>query len=167
MATRATKPIHHSPYESLPVTLPYIIRVDSRFAPSQWETLLQSNAVSHWLGANLESALHNPSTGASFPSISPPLQKALHRTLDSFTVSLHNPNSRQIACRWGCVRWLSVVFKMFKFPPITWTLNPLCLRQSQPIFRPTNHKRMMPVNQPASHVSYPTDSPTATRWQSV
>ena len=33
---------------------------DSRFAPSQWETSLQSNAVPHWLGANLESALtHN------------------------------------------------------------------------------------------------------------
>ena len=32
-------------------------RVDSRLAPSQWETSLQSNAVSHWLGANLESAL--------------------------------------------------------------------------------------------------------------
>ena len=32
-------------------------RVDSRLAPSQWEILLQSNAVSHWLGANLESAL--------------------------------------------------------------------------------------------------------------
>ena len=31
---------------------------DSRFAPSQWETLLQSNTVSHWLGANLESALY-------------------------------------------------------------------------------------------------------------
>ena len=30
-------------------------RADSRFAPSQWETLLQSNRVSHWLGANLES----------------------------------------------------------------------------------------------------------------
>ena len=30
---------------------------DSRLAPSQWETSLQSNAVSHWLGANLESAL--------------------------------------------------------------------------------------------------------------
>ena len=28
-----------------------------RFVPSQWETSLQSNAVSHWLGANLESAL--------------------------------------------------------------------------------------------------------------
>ena len=32
-------------------------RADSRLAPSQWETSLQSNAVSHWLGANLESAL--------------------------------------------------------------------------------------------------------------
>ena len=32
-------------------------RAGSRFAPSQWETPLQSNAVSHWLGANLESAL--------------------------------------------------------------------------------------------------------------
>ena len=27
--------------------------------PSQWETALRSNAVSHWLGANLESALIN------------------------------------------------------------------------------------------------------------
>ena len=33
------------------------IRDDSRLAPIQWETSLQSNAVSHWLGANLESAL--------------------------------------------------------------------------------------------------------------
>ena len=33
-------------------------RADSRFAPSQWETSLQSNTVSHWLGANLESSLH-------------------------------------------------------------------------------------------------------------
>ena len=31
-------------------------RADSRLAPSQWETSLQSNVVSHWLGANLESA---------------------------------------------------------------------------------------------------------------
>ena len=30
-------------------------RTDSRLAPSQWETSLQSNAVSHWLGAKLES----------------------------------------------------------------------------------------------------------------
>ena len=32
-------------------------RADSEFGPSQWETSLQSNAVSHWLGPNLESAL--------------------------------------------------------------------------------------------------------------
>ena len=32
-------------------------RADSRFAPSQWETVLLCNDVSHWLGANLESPL--------------------------------------------------------------------------------------------------------------
>ena len=32
------------------------LRADSRFAPNQWETSLQSNAPSHWLGANLESS---------------------------------------------------------------------------------------------------------------
>ena len=32
-------------------------RADSRFAPSQWEMMLLCNDVSHWLGANLESAL--------------------------------------------------------------------------------------------------------------
>ena len=26
------------------------VRADSRFVPSQWETLLRSNAISHWLG---------------------------------------------------------------------------------------------------------------------
>ena len=33
------------------------LRDDSRLAPSQWETALQSNAVSHWLGVNLEAAM--------------------------------------------------------------------------------------------------------------
>ena len=33
-------------------------RTNSRLAPSQWETSLQSKAISHWLGANLESALY-------------------------------------------------------------------------------------------------------------
>ena len=32
-------------------------RADSWLAPSQWETSFQSNAISHWLGTNLESAL--------------------------------------------------------------------------------------------------------------
>ena len=34
-----------------------ISRANSMFVPSQWEMSVQSNAVSHWLGANLESAL--------------------------------------------------------------------------------------------------------------
>ena len=32
-------------------------KADTRVAPSQWKTSLHSNAVSHWLGTNLESAL--------------------------------------------------------------------------------------------------------------
>ena len=32
-------------------------RADPRFAPSQWETSLLCNDISHWLGASLESAL--------------------------------------------------------------------------------------------------------------
>ena len=35
-----------------------VLSPDYRFPPSQLEMLLQSNTVSHWLGANLESALH-------------------------------------------------------------------------------------------------------------
>ena len=34
----------------------WTIRADSRFAPNQWEKSLQSNAVSHWRGTNLESS---------------------------------------------------------------------------------------------------------------
>ena len=34
-----------------------IVRADSRLAASQWETSLQSNTISHWLGGNLELTL--------------------------------------------------------------------------------------------------------------
>ena len=40
-----------------PVDIPSQTRADSRFTPSQWETALLCNDVSHWLGASLESAL--------------------------------------------------------------------------------------------------------------
>ena len=45
---------------------------DSRLAPSQWETSLQSNAVSHWLGANLESALPAQIARFIWPTWGPP-----------------------------------------------------------------------------------------------
>ena len=44
-------------YLSIATWMVYTCRADSRLAPSQWKTSLQSNTVSHWLGANLESVL--------------------------------------------------------------------------------------------------------------
>ena len=40
-------------------SLIYNIRADTRLPPSQWETSSQCNTMSHWLGANLESALYS------------------------------------------------------------------------------------------------------------
>ena len=45
-----------------------LLRADSRFAPSQWETALPFNGVSRWLDANLESALF---TGVWYMASSP------------------------------------------------------------------------------------------------
>ena len=45
---------HKSDYINVANKAP--IKADSRLASSQWGTSLQSNAVSHWLGANLEPA---------------------------------------------------------------------------------------------------------------
>ena len=39
------------------ISIQRIYRANSRLARSQWETSIQSNAVSHWLGASLESSL--------------------------------------------------------------------------------------------------------------
>ena len=45
-------------FQQLNHTSIYVIsRADSSFVPSQWETALLCNDVSHWLGASLESAL--------------------------------------------------------------------------------------------------------------
>ena len=52
----------------LPMAYPssvYSNRSDSGLEPSQWETLLQRNAISHWLGSNLESALLQYSSTAT------------------------------------------------------------------------------------------------------
>ena len=55
-----------------PIVFPVIVarmtcRADFRFGSSQWETSLQINAVFHWLGVNLESALtcHQNAAGKS------------------------------------------------------------------------------------------------------
>ena len=45
------------PFESI-IAHRWNFRADSRLAPSQWDTSLQSNAVFRWLGTNLESVLN-------------------------------------------------------------------------------------------------------------
>ena len=42
-------------------------KADSRCAPSQWETVLLSNDVSHWLGTNLAWALFHENIFNSSP----------------------------------------------------------------------------------------------------
>ena len=42
-----------------------LLWADSRFVPSQWEMALLCNDVSHWLGANLESALITLASGSA------------------------------------------------------------------------------------------------------
>ena len=54
MAWRHKEPGHQQPWYWLSYPR---IRADSRLALSQWEMSLQCNAVSHWQGANLVSAL--------------------------------------------------------------------------------------------------------------
>ena len=41
----------------------YQDQADSKFASSQWDTVLFCNDASHWLGASIESALRISQTG--------------------------------------------------------------------------------------------------------
>ena len=59
---------------------------DSRFAPSQWETTLPCNDVSHWLATNLESAMKLYHTGQLVTLIQ---SRFTSHTGDISAVSLH------------------------------------------------------------------------------
>ena len=63
--------VHCGIYEagSMESSLVHIIRADSRLPPSQTETSLQSNAISHWLGTYLESAQYNGPLPTQYPTI--------------------------------------------------------------------------------------------------
>ena len=84
-------------------------RADSRFAPGQWETSLQSNAVSHWLGTNLESDLRwerwwTPNEDSYYP----PLHYVIYRwklgMSEVFLKISHSPRcGMNVPCVWeGC-----------------------------------------------------------------
>ena len=59
-------------------------RADSRLAPNQWETSLQSNVVCHWMGAHMESALKSVRNHKLWQSIfsSIIISCFLHRTIE-------------------------------------------------------------------------------------
>ena len=79
-------------------------RVDSRFAPSQWEMALLCS-VSHWLRANLESALHY----IPFTFLYPPLQRSWKGwILVSPCPSVHCPSIHLSVCGWNHVRSVSL-----------------------------------------------------------
>ena len=76
-------------------------RADSRFAPSQWETSLLCNDVSHWLGASLESVLKwkrfpyywtlcagDPSDISSISLMGSPHKRPAMRSFDFFCLQI-------------------------------------------------------------------------------
>ena len=55
--TDTKRPLRAQDSQPYPAVSHIQYKADSWFAASQWEMLLQSNVVSHWLDANLESVL--------------------------------------------------------------------------------------------------------------
>ena len=72
----------------------YYTRADPRFAASQWETVLQSNTVSHWLGANLESALlYHAQDGIIWKT-----------TQLCWNLLIYTHDILQVTCVWWCLQ---------------------------------------------------------------
>ena len=69
---------------------------DSRFLPRQWEILLQSSTVSHWLGAKLESALWHISLATSQPCH--PLGSLMEAPLGSLMEAMAIHQRAQMGC---------------------------------------------------------------------
>ena len=84
-------------------------------------------------------------------------------TIDSFTVSMHSRNGRQLPVVRAVQETVSGFWNRTIFQPITWAQRTLRLRHSQPMFRPANHKLCCQTLR--RHISYPVDSPTATRLE--
>ena len=86
-------------------------RDDSRLVPSHWETSLQSNTVSHWLGIILKSALFYVMNIISFLVLTSSCLE-LHHHLAS-CMALHRlvgpvwPFNAPTACWWPCPPWRS------------------------------------------------------------
>ena len=81
-------------------------RADFRFAPSQWETPLQSYATSQWLSANLESALEIQLDNVLTFQVCPKTQ------------------ALQILLKFGCFLWPSITqFCPYPFRSLHWLID--------------------------------------------
>ena len=80
---------------------------DSRLAPSQWETSLQSNTISYWLGASIESAL----CAAMNHSLLSLLNR-WNKWVSHLPVKMHTPCINQYSWLpiWTCLVSISTIF---------------------------------------------------------
>ena len=88
----------------------YNFRVDSKFTPSQWETALLCNDVSHWLGGSLESSLQLHSHGQLFTmmvSVCMPLPWASVHWLVQCTLEYHWLTQCTLGYHWATQRILA------------------------------------------------------------
>ena len=74
------------------------IKADSRFVPSQLETALLCNNVSHWLGASLESALYISHTWIMMPMAVVFCQHYDHRQILAKSELVHHPQCYDATC---------------------------------------------------------------------
>ena len=130
----------------------YTITADSRLAPCQWAMSLQSNAISDWLGANQESALHYASQQPCLHTLQWRHNEyngvSNYRRLDGLLNRLFSADHRKhqssasLACVRGIHRWQvdsphkgPVMRKMFlfddvimhNFPAFMWKMSSLFL----------------------------------------
>ena len=100
------RPLHHNDCLSISC-----IRADSRLVPSQWETSLQSNAVSHWLGANLESSLCIVQRSPTWVT---------HRNLMTWYAgrSIHGNRNVVILMKWSSLAALDIVIWQLPMQPV-------------------------------------------------
>ena len=88
-----------------------VIRTDFRFAPSQWETALLCNDVSHWLGASLECG------GALWPWWHEPDDSGWRHNMDTLFPSLGGRNHKsQVDSAFKIQYWVVVHSLM-----VSWT----------------------------------------------
>ena len=115
-------------------------RPDSRHAPSEWDTSLQYNGVSYWLGADLESALQQYIVFRLWPNQCTVNLKFLHNSRDHMSVYDHmsytelSYNKSQTVNKGLCFRHLQTHLFFHRICGILFQIPPKCVPQCQIIY---------------------------------